>query len=657
MIERTTRPLPRRVLMVDDELAQPATAGGRAVRALAEELRARGIEVDRGALLRGRHGDRGLRFRHPLRLRQLDPGQERPPVARPGHRAAPGAPGPQRQGPGLPDGRSEGRGHGHHRGGHPGRRVRLDPRGHRRLRGRAGGRRRSSATSRACCRRSPRRWPATTGSGSTPGRRPGHQGGVAFLKSPIGRVFFDFYGENLFRTDMGIERAALGSLLGHTGPIGESERYAARVFGAHRSYSVLNGTSGSNRAIMSACVGDGEIALCDRNCHKSIEQGLVAHRRDSGVPEPHPQPLRHHRADSAGTARARGDRQEHRRATRWPRAPPPSARSTPWSPTAPTTGCATTPPTPRRGWPRAWTGSTSTRRGTATRGSIRCTATATRCAGDPADHPKDGPDGLRHPLDPQAAGGALADLLHPHPGRPGRHRPRPVQRGLLHAGQHLAALRADRLERRGGGDDGRAGRADPDPGRDRRGGGLPAGGGAHPAGIRGQEGLVLRALERRGGQGPQDRQEDPLPRGAGRAAGHRAQLLGAASGRELARLRRHPRQLVHARPDQVRHRVPRDEAGWGARRQGHSGRHRHRLPGPPRDRPVAHHRPHGAVPLLGGDHQGQVGDAAQHAARLQGRLRPQRAAGRGAARRGGGRRPRATPAWASRTWATRCGPT
>src|SRR3982750_3545934 len=104
---------------------------------------------------------------------------------------------------------------------------------------------------------------------------PGHQGGVAFLRSPVGRVFFDFYGENLFRTDMGIERGALGSLLSHTGPVGESERYAAQVFGAHRSYSVLNGTSGSNRAIMSACVGDDEIALCDRNCHKSIEQGLA----------------------------------------------------------------------------------------------------------------------------------------------------------------------------------------------------------------------------------------------------------------------------------------------------------------------------------------------------------------------------------------------
>lgn len=104
---------------------------------------------------------------------------------------------------------------------------------------------------------------------------PGHQGGIAFTKSPIGRVFFDFFGENLFRTDSGIERTPLGSLLDHEGPIGEGEKLAARVFGSHQSYSVLNGTSGSNRTIISAMVGDNQIALCDRNCHKSIEQGLV----------------------------------------------------------------------------------------------------------------------------------------------------------------------------------------------------------------------------------------------------------------------------------------------------------------------------------------------------------------------------------------------
>jgi arginine decarboxylase len=110
---------------------------------------------------------------------------------------------------------------------------------------------------------------------------PGHQGGVAFNRSPAGRVLFDVFGENLFRTDSGVERASLGSLLGHSGAIGASEAYAARVFGAHRSYSVLTGTSGSNRAIIGAIVPENRFAICDRNCHKSIEQGLVL---SGGIP-------------------------------------------------------------------------------------------------------------------------------------------------------------------------------------------------------------------------------------------------------------------------------------------------------------------------------------------------------------------------------------
>ncbi|WP_322872501.1 Orn/Lys/Arg decarboxylase N-terminal domain-containing protein, partial [Acinetobacter baumannii] len=42
---------------------------------------------------------------------------------------------------------------------------------------------------------------------------PGHQGGVGFTKTPAGRFYHDYYGENLFRSDMGIERTTLGSLL------------------------------------------------------------------------------------------------------------------------------------------------------------------------------------------------------------------------------------------------------------------------------------------------------------------------------------------------------------------------------------------------------------------------------------------------------------
>jgi len=104
---------------------------------------------------------------------------------------------------------------------------------------------------------------------------PGHTGGTAFLKSPVGRIFFDYFGENLLRSDLSVSVGALGSLLDHTGPIGEHEKYAARVFGAHRTYCVTNGTSTANRLIMTAAVARNQIALCDRNCHKSIEHGLV----------------------------------------------------------------------------------------------------------------------------------------------------------------------------------------------------------------------------------------------------------------------------------------------------------------------------------------------------------------------------------------------
>ena len=104
---------------------------------------------------------------------------------------------------------------------------------------------------------------------------PGHLGGTAFLKTPVSKVFFDYFGENLFRSDLSIGMAAVGSLLDHSGPIGESEKYAARVFGSHRSYTVTNGTSSSNRIIFMASLTRGDVALCDRNCHKSIEHGLI----------------------------------------------------------------------------------------------------------------------------------------------------------------------------------------------------------------------------------------------------------------------------------------------------------------------------------------------------------------------------------------------
>jgi arginine decarboxylase len=104
---------------------------------------------------------------------------------------------------------------------------------------------------------------------------PGHTGGTGFLKSPPGRAFFEFFGERLLRSDLSISVGELGSLLDHSGPIGASEKYAARVFGSHRSYHVTNGSSTSNRVILMASVSRDQIALCDRNCHKSAEHAMT----------------------------------------------------------------------------------------------------------------------------------------------------------------------------------------------------------------------------------------------------------------------------------------------------------------------------------------------------------------------------------------------
>ncbi|WP_030341058.1 Orn/Lys/Arg decarboxylase N-terminal domain-containing protein [Streptomyces sp. NRRL S-1022] len=104
---------------------------------------------------------------------------------------------------------------------------------------------------------------------------PAHSGGVAFLKSPAGRAFHDYFGERLLRSDLSISVEELGSLFEHSGPIGEAERNAARVFGADLSYFVLHGDSTCNRLVGHFSVTRDELALVDRNCHKSVLHGLV----------------------------------------------------------------------------------------------------------------------------------------------------------------------------------------------------------------------------------------------------------------------------------------------------------------------------------------------------------------------------------------------
>lgn len=104
---------------------------------------------------------------------------------------------------------------------------------------------------------------------------PGHMGGVAFLKSPVGRIFFEFLGENTLRSDLSISVPELGSLLEHSGVVGKSEKRAARTFGSDMSFFVTNGTSTANKIVFQSCVTSGDIVLVDRNCHKSIVHSVI----------------------------------------------------------------------------------------------------------------------------------------------------------------------------------------------------------------------------------------------------------------------------------------------------------------------------------------------------------------------------------------------
>jgi arginine decarboxylase len=104
---------------------------------------------------------------------------------------------------------------------------------------------------------------------------PGHMGGVAFLKHPVGMQFHRFFGENLLRADLGISTSSLGSWLDHIGPPAESERNAARIFGADWTFYVLSGSSTSNQIVGHGVIGANDLVLVDANCHKSICHSLT----------------------------------------------------------------------------------------------------------------------------------------------------------------------------------------------------------------------------------------------------------------------------------------------------------------------------------------------------------------------------------------------
>jgi ornithine decarboxylase len=111
---------------------------------------------------------------------------------------------------------------------------------------------------------------------------PGHNGGVFYSRSPIGRVFVEHLGEAVFRDDLDNSVLDLGDLLTHEGPALRAQKEAAQIFGAEKTYFVLNGTSTSNKVALGALVADGDLVLFDRNNHKAAHHGALM--MSGGIP-------------------------------------------------------------------------------------------------------------------------------------------------------------------------------------------------------------------------------------------------------------------------------------------------------------------------------------------------------------------------------------
>ena len=143
---------------------------------------------------------------------------------------------------------------------------------------------------------------------------PGHNGGVFYSRSPIGRIFVEHLGEAVFRDDLDNSILELGDLLTHEGPALQAQKEAAAIFGAEKTYFVLNGTSSSNKIVLHQSHRRGRPRAVRPQQPQGGAPGRAADgRRHSDLSFDRPQRLRAHRPHTPGGSRRDDDPRAHSR--------------------------------------------------------------------------------------------------------------------------------------------------------------------------------------------------------------------------------------------------------------------------------------------------------------------------------------------------------
>ncbi|WP_026374773.1 aminotransferase class I/II-fold pyridoxal phosphate-dependent enzyme [Aestuariibacter salexigens] len=104
---------------------------------------------------------------------------------------------------------------------------------------------------------------------------PGHSGGASFRNSSYINDFYQYFGRNVFASDLSVSVDSLGSLSDGTHAIGRAQQLVANTFEVQHSYFVTNGSSTSNKIILQTLLRQGDKVIVDRNCHKSVHYGII----------------------------------------------------------------------------------------------------------------------------------------------------------------------------------------------------------------------------------------------------------------------------------------------------------------------------------------------------------------------------------------------
>lgn len=96
---------------------------------------------------------------------------------------------------------------------------------------------------------------------------PGHKNGQVMLEQAV-QVYKDIMAIDL------TEVSGLDDLHDPKGVIAEAQQLTAELYGAQRSYFLVNGSTVGNLAMIMACCSEGDEVLVQRNSHKSIIHGI-----------------------------------------------------------------------------------------------------------------------------------------------------------------------------------------------------------------------------------------------------------------------------------------------------------------------------------------------------------------------------------------------